>query len=373
MPNHAERVENHAKISQKLLGLSEEEVTDLLKSGKSVGSSMGAFALNIEGIPVFAKQIAISDVELAHQKPDGKFSTENIFGLPTAYQYAFKSAGFGAGRELAAHAMTTEWALSGECESFPITYGYKMIDRAPSEDPLSEEDFKSLRKYWNDSEAVEARMRGIEGAKKSMVIFMESVPQTLESYMHSQEEERRPDMKKVESGILATTDFMASKGMMHFDAHGKNILVDETGQVRFADFGMVSSKTFDLDVKEREFLEANHGYDRSQALSSLCRHKDGDGKELPILPEVKEVSDRYQPINKMFKEKFSDAFKEDNKKAVTYPAAQMEALYEACLETAAASSKDASAAAHESETWAAKMAKRAGAQASAAGDKASRS
>jgi len=135
-------------------------------------------------------------------------------------------------------------------------------------------------------------------------------------------------MVKVEEGIIKTTTFLESQGMMHFDAHAGNILVDDEGQVCFADFGMALSKDFELSAEEINFLGKNSGYDRSQALSSLCRHpKDKVTKtELPILPEVKEMSERYEPISREFK-KFSDAFKDDKTKSVRYPAKEMSELY----------------------------------------------
>ena len=329
MPKHEERVANYNKLSARLRDMPDEEVAKLLASGTPVGSSMGAYALEIDGTPVFAKQIAISDLELANKKSDGSFSTANIFNLPICYQYAFNSAGFGAGRELAAHEMTTNWVLNGQCPNFPITYGYKMIDRNPAQDLPSEAQRAEFKKYWNGSEEIENRMDALDGAKKSVVVFMESIPQTLSSYIHpKKEEERKPDMVKAEEGIIKTTAFLESQGMMHFDAHSGNILVDYEGQVCFADFGMALSKDFELSAEEIKFLEDNSGYDRSQALSSLCRHpKDKVTKaELPILPEVKEMSERYESISREFK-KFSDAFKDDETKSVRYPAKEMSELY----------------------------------------------
>lgn len=331
MPKHTDRIRNHEILSDKISRMTETEVAELLSSGKPVGSSMGAYAIEIDGILVFAKQIAVSDFELAQSGADGKLSTANIFNLPTCYQYAFNSAGFGAGRELASHEKTTNWVLSGECESFPLTYGYKMVDRAPSsaEDLPSEDQRAEFRKYWNGSKEIEDRMDALKGATKAVVVFMESIPQTLSSYIHPKEgDERRPNMAKVENGIIATTDFMQSQGVMHCNAHDGNILVDDEGQIYFADFGMVLSKDFALSTDERRFLEENQNYDRSQALSSLCRHpKDKVTKvELPILPEVKEVSDRYKSMAARFKE-FSDNFKADDSKSVVYPKEEMDKLY----------------------------------------------
>ncbi len=360
MPKHGERVANYDKLSARLRDMPDEEIAKLLASGKPIGSSMGAYALEIEGTPVFAKQIAISDFELAHRKPDGSFSTANIFSLPTCYQYAFNSAGFGAGRELAAHQMTTDWVLSGRCPHFPVTYGYKMIDRTPTptEDLPSEKQRAEFRKYWNDSKEIEDRMDALDGAKKSVVVFMESIPQTLDSYIHPKTGEKRPDMTKVEEGIIRATSFMESQGMMHFDAHGGNILVDDEGQICFADFGMALSKDFELSAEERKFLEENRGYDRSQALASLCRHpKDKVTKvELPILPEVKEVSERYKSISTEFK-KFSDAFKDDDTKSVRYPAEEMSKLYQAQRESSRERKMEGLDLAEKPGSWAAKMQK----------------
>ena len=62
MPKHEDRIANYNKLSARLRDIPDEEIAKLLDSRTPVGSSMGAYALDIEGTPVFAKQISISDL-----------------------------------------------------------------------------------------------------------------------------------------------------------------------------------------------------------------------------------------------------------------------------------------------------------------------
>lgn len=74
---------------------------------------------------VFVKRIPLTD--LGHENP---FSARNLYSLPTFYNYGVGSAGFGAFRELFAHAKTTNWVLAGEIETFPLLSHYRI--RRPS-------------------------------------------------------------------------------------------------------------------------------------------------------------------------------------------------------------------------------------------------
>jgi hypothetical protein len=77
--------------------------------------------LNIAGAPVFVKRIPLTDLE---RHPHNVMSTANVFGLPTFCHYgvtANGSPGFGAWRELAANAMTTNWVIAKQTEAFHTT------------------------------------------------------------------------------------------------------------------------------------------------------------------------------------------------------------------------------------------------------------
>lgn len=93
--------------------------SELVDEASVFGSGIGGMSrqLEIDGVPVFAKQISLTDLE---RRPENVMSTANVFGLPTFCQYGVGSPGFGAWRDLAANALTTgrrqvDVASSGRC------------------------------------------------------------------------------------------------------------------------------------------------------------------------------------------------------------------------------------------------------------------
>ena len=320
------------KVSKKIEKLGNEGLAAILKDTTQVHSGIGGTAviLEIDGVPVFAKQIAVSDLEMQHLG-----STANLFNLPTYYQYGVGSAGFGAWRELEAHKMTTDWVLRDECPNFPLMYGYAVLPREKPAEPLDEARLEEMTQYWGGSEAVKERLNGINTASNSLVVFLEAVSRPhgldprLECYIHpqaSQGDMTRPDMAMVERELKATCAFMESKGMIHFDAHHRNILTDGV-RLYFADFGLATSLDFDLSAKEREFIYEHWGYDLSLATSSLCWHPRAEsGEELLILPEVQKVSDRYKPVSEKYGT-FMRSLRNDSTKTTPYPASEMQALH----------------------------------------------
>ena len=338
MKKLAERRANYEKVSKRIEELGNEGVEALMKEAIQVHFRIGGTAVKLEiaGVPIFAKQIAVCDLEMEHPG-----STANLFNLPTYYQYGVGSAGFGAWRELEAHKMTTDWVLRNECPNFPLMYGYAILPRAIDELTGSElekeekiekreKSFEEIKKYWGGSEAIDKRLRAIDCATKNVVVFMESIPQTLDSYIHPQASEGdlvKPDMLMVERDLKSVTAFMESKGMIHFDVHGQNVLTDGE-QIYVADFGLATSLDFELSAEEREFFEKNLGYDRSIATSCLCNHPRAEsGEELPILPEVQEVSNRYKQVSEKYRA-FMESLRKDFTKTTPYPAKEMQALHQ---------------------------------------------
>lgn len=332
MKTLAERRADYEKVSKKIAELGREGLAAILKDATQVHSGIGGTAvkLEIDGVPVFAKLIAVSDLEMANPE-----STANLFGLPTFYQYGVGSAGFGAWRELEAHKMTTDWVLKDKRPNFPLMYGYAVVPREKPE-PTNEERLDEITRYWGGSEQVKERLKAIDGASNSVVVFLEAIGRSsgldprLDYYIHPQSSEgdtTKPDMAMVESELNATCAFMERQGMIHFDAHPGNILTDG-GRLYFADFGLATSVNFDLSVEEREFFEKNRGYDRSLATASLSHHPRAEsGEELPILPEVRAVSDRYQAVSNRYRT-FLTSLREDTTKATPYPAEEMQALHQ---------------------------------------------
>ncbi|GIE98247.1 hypothetical protein [Paractinoplanes rishiriensis] len=99
-------------------------------AGQATGVGGRTGTALFDGSPVFVKWVPLTDGE---RQRSG--STANLFGLPLHYQYGIGSAGFGAWRELAAHRMTTEWALSGRYAGVPLLYHWRIVPRVPAPDP----------------------------------------------------------------------------------------------------------------------------------------------------------------------------------------------------------------------------------------------
>lgn len=117
---HAARLTRYEAVSAFLAQLSDDQASALGGTAALLAAGIGAASLlDIDGTRVFVKKIPLSDPEL---RQENLRSTANIFRLPVFYQYGLESAGFGAGRELAVHLMTTSWVLGRQCPSFPLTY-----------------------------------------------------------------------------------------------------------------------------------------------------------------------------------------------------------------------------------------------------------
>lgn len=325
-PIDDKRHENYRAASAALAATSDADIAAKLNQAKQVHDGIGGTAVKLEigGVPVFAKKIALTDLEM--QNPH---STRNLFDLPVYYQYGVGSSGFGVWRELEAHKMSTQWVLDGECPNFPLMYGFKVVPRDKQTEPINEEELRIRTEYWGGSKEVEARLQAIHNAKYDVVLFLEHAPQNLCQYMGPQASEgaytTRPDMKMIETDIKATTDFMAKKRMLHFDTHHGNIVTD--GQrLLITDFGLAISLDFELSAAEQKFYAENQGYDQVLALSCFdWPAKTKDGEAVPKLPEVEAVAQKYKQLSEAT-EKFRTDLRDDKSKRLQYPAAQMQEI-----------------------------------------------
>ena len=221
-----------------------------------IGAGIGGKSalLEVAGTPVFVKRVPLTDLE---RQPDSVRSTANLFALPVFCQYGIGSPCFGAWRELAAHIMTTNWVLAGECESFPLMYHWRVL---PVSMPLSEElaDVERAVAYWGGGPEVRRRMEALQQSSASVALFLEYIPQNLYQWLGQQVQaggeaaDRACTM--VERDLEAVISFMNSRGLLHFDAHFENILTD--GQrLFFADYGLAISSRFELSPEEVAFFD----------------------------------------------------------------------------------------------------------------------
>lgn len=315
------RRQNYKKISHKLSEIGSEEISELLKNSEEIHSGIGgrAVKIEIEGIMIFAKEIALTDLEIKHPK-----STANLFELPTYYQYGVGSTGFSAWRELEAHQMTTGWVLNGECENFPLLYDYKIIKKSQTSEFDEEKNklFDHHQEYWGNSQAIRNRLEAINSSSHSIILFLENIPQNLEQYLRPKVATGKRDMEMLEKEIKTTTSFMESKNMIHFDGHSQNILTDGEN-IYFTDFGLATSLDFELSPKEREFFEKHRNYDMALSLYAITwQPRTENGEEIHGLPEVDALSQRYKSMaQRMFQ--FLITLRKDLSKNTEFPNKEM--------------------------------------------------
>lgn len=220
------------------------------------------------------KRVPLTDVE---RQPEHLRSTANLFDLPLFYQYGVGSAGFGAWRELATHLMTTAWVLKNAYAGFPLLFHWRVLPDSPPADFADEfGGIEGAVAHWDGSPAVRRRLEAIGTSSFSLVLFLESVPQTLAAWLGDTADAARPEPGRespyrwVEDELLRGTEFMSARGLVHFDAHFANLLTDGR-QVYFTDFGLASSRDFELSAEEAAFLADHLAYDRCYAPGHLLR------------------------------------------------------------------------------------------------------
>jgi len=275
-PLHAARLAAYGTVSTRLSLLGDRQLGEAVAAAGPLGSGIGGRSaeLDIDGTRVFVKRIPLTDVET---RAENTRSTANLFGLPMFYQYGVGSAGFGAWRELAVHTMTTNWVLGNQYEGFPLMYHWRVLPDSPARGFAAEfGGIDGAVAYWDGSPAVRERLEAIGRSSASLVVFLEYVPQTLARWLSdhrdaaSQGEGGWP-YPWVEEALARGTAFMSSHGLVHFDAHFRNVLTD--GRLLFfADFGLALSSGFELSEAEAEFLSNHLAYDRCYTASHLLRY-----------------------------------------------------------------------------------------------------
>lgn len=288
---NATRASQHKEISAHLTSLGSNAMVDLLANAREGSAGLGSrtIQLQVGETPVFCKLVPLTEIESAVPNLQ---STANIFQLPLYYQYGIGSVGFGAWRELAAHALTSSWVLDGGHEQFPLLYHWRVVQLLDA-DPIDAEAYAYLthpagRAY--DELAIRQRLDALQAARAHIAIFSEQFPSTLSNWLieqlQSDQLSARAAVEFVEGMALEAINFMRRQGFVHFDAHLDNILTDGV-RLYFADFGLAVHTSFDLTAEERSFLARNYHYDAARFSSSLihtiCRAMPGDeawGKKL---------------------------------------------------------------------------------------------
>ncbi|MFD6446100.1 protein kinase family protein [Promicromonospora sp. NPDC060204] len=268
------RLAAHEAVSTALSRCSDRRLRELVDAGTPIGSGIGGATvlLDIEGTPVFVKQVRLTDLE---RRPENVGSTANLFGLPDFCHYGvgiIGGPGFGAWRELAAQVMTTDWVLAGEYEGFPLMYHWRELPDAGQ--PLPEElaDVDHAVAYWGGGPEIRHRIEAVQQSSASLVLFLEYIPQNLHDWLDVQVKARDEAAERacalVEGELAAGIAFMNARGLLHFDAHFQNILTDGD-RLYFADYGLAISSGFELTPDESAFFDDHQDYDRYYAATHL--------------------------------------------------------------------------------------------------------
>ncbi|WP_236654584.1 protein kinase family protein [Streptacidiphilus anmyonensis] len=260
------RLAAHGDVSTALALLSDRALHALVDAAAPIGAGIGGKAalLEVAGNPVFVKRVPLTDLE---RQPEHVRSTANLFDVPVFCHYGVGlvgGPGFGAWRELALHAMTTNWVLTGDHEGFPLMHHWRVLpDSTPLPDELADVDRAVA--YWDDAPQVRRRIEALRDSTASVALFLEYIPQNLHQWLGAQveagDEAADRACAMVERELAAGASFMAGRGLLHLDAHFENILTDGR-RLYFADYGLALSSAFELSADEASFLERHRAYDR---------------------------------------------------------------------------------------------------------------
>ncbi|MBB4760705.1 serine/threonine protein phosphatase [Amorphoplanes digitatis] len=265
----SDRVERHTELSERLAALRDGEVEALLAEAAASAAGIGGTTVTVQvgGLPVFVKRVPLTDLE---RRPENVGSTANLFRLPLFYQYGIGSTGFGAWREVAAHAMTTRWVLEDRFDGFPLLYHWRVLPRRP--DPMPDAELERWVTHWDGDDEVRARLLAIGSASADVALFMEHIPYTVDAWLTARTadggEAADAAYAFVDGALRAGVDFLESQGFLHFDAHFRNLLTDGR-RLYFADFGLAAHARFDLSAEESAFVRRHRSYDRCYTATHL--------------------------------------------------------------------------------------------------------
>lgn len=261
-----ERLTAHTDIATCLALLSDHELAQLVAEGTPAGTGIGGptKVIEVSGIRVFVKQVRLTDTEL---RPENVRSTANVFDVPAFCHYGFGSVGspgLGAWRELAVHSMTTNWVVADRFAGFPLTHHWRVLPQQPQPLPDELADVERAVAHWGGGPQVRERLEGLRTASSSLTLFLEYVPHTLHDWLRTQLStgDAQAACALVERGLEATTGFLRTRQLLHFDAHFQNILTDGR-QLYLADYGLSLSARFALTRQERDFFTRHRDYDRA--------------------------------------------------------------------------------------------------------------
>lgn len=248
-------------VAALLASRDDSELTTLLDIGHATGVGVGggSAVIDVDGVPVFAKRIPLTDRELTQPR-----STANLFDLPVFCQYGVTSPGFNAWRELAANQIATEAVLTGRTQSFPVLYHWRIL---PGRPPIADEhaDIDTVVAALDHSPAVRARLEALAAASHSLVLFSEYIPYALTDWLR---EDPAGKAVTVERQFAQIVTVLRDEQLLHMDGHFGNLRTDGE-RIHLTDFGLATSPRFDLSPAERAFTTRHATHDADYAAMRL--------------------------------------------------------------------------------------------------------
>lgn len=290
-PGPGPRLAAHRAAGAQLAGLDDAALVRLLGGARPLGTGIGGVSalLDAAGVPVFVKRVPLTDIE---REPGAYRSTADPFGLPPFCHYGIGGPGYGAWRELAAHERTTGWALAedpdadGPHSGFPLLHHWRVLPGAAGlPDELA--DTERVVADHAGSRAVRARVEALGRAGASLVLFLEYLPTTLHDLLNTAVAEGGQALVRAcafaERELASGVRYMGGRGLVHFDAHFRNLLTDGR-RLYFSDFGLACADDFAQSTREREFVAHHGGYDSAYTrwylviwlLTGLCGVRGGE-------------------------------------------------------------------------------------------------
>lgn len=255
------RYARHRKMSAFLASRSDIELAALLDTGRanSDGVGGGSAVLDVDGVPVFAKRIPLTDRELANPR-----STANLFDVPVFCQYGVVSPGFNTWRELAANLVVTDAVLAGETQAFPVLHHWRVL---PGRSPVAAEhaDIDAVVAALDGCPAVRTRLEALAAASCSLVLFSEYIPHSMLDWLREDPAGKAATVERQFSQIVV---FLRGRELLHMDGHLGNMRTDGE-RIYLTDFGLATSPRFDLSPAERDFAERHATHDADYAAMRL--------------------------------------------------------------------------------------------------------
>ncbi len=143
------RQEKYFKLSSEIAQLDNFQLVELFGKKRESGGWQNNQVLEIGGEKVFVKRVPLTDLEA-----ENPFSAKNHYDMPPYYHYGVGSAGFGVFRELIANIKTANWVLSGEIESFPLLFHYRILPVSERGEVADDEQDRKYVEYWGGNENI---------------------------------------------------------------------------------------------------------------------------------------------------------------------------------------------------------------------------